>query len=121
LFPPVARRGGERTKTAAQIRPKKLSSASGAGVGRGLGSINCPCAGRMHFARVYYSAPSWPAQVRSADLYFARGRPLLVRTWQQKDGRRVPEDCVELDPDKLQRVSANGTIYRYEGSVSSVG
>jgi hypothetical protein len=36
----------------------------------------------MHFARVYYSPAGWPAQVESADLYFARGKPLLVRSWQ---------------------------------------
>ena len=71
----------------------------------------------MQFARVYYSPKNWPAQVEAADLFFARGRPLLVRTWQQKDGDRVPQDCIELDPEKLQPASSNGTIYRYEGTV----
>lgn len=75
----------------------------------------------MQIPRVYYSPKNWPAQVECADLFFARGKPLLVRTWQRKDGRRVPGECVELDPAKLQRVSANGTIYRYEGVVSSGG
>jgi hypothetical protein len=74
----------------------------------------------MQFARVYYSPQKWPAQVESADLFFARGKPLLVRSWQRRNGRRVPGECIELDPDKLQRVSANGTIYRYEGPVGPV-
>ena len=74
--------------------------------------------GAMNFARVYYSPKTWPSQVEAADLYFARGRPLLVRSWQRENGRRVPKDCVELDPAQLRRVSANGTIYRYEGEVS---
>ena len=75
----------------------------------------------MHFARVYYSPKKWPAQVESADLFFARGKPLLVRTWQQREGRRVPGECEELDPQQLRPASTNGTIYRYEGVVRSVG
>jgi hypothetical protein len=68
----------------------------------------------MQFARVYYSRKSSPARVESGDLYFAQGRPLLVLTWQRRDGRRVPGDCIELRADKLTRASSNGTIYRYE-------
>ena len=71
----------------------------------------------MQFARVYYSPMGSPTQVVGGDLYFSRGRPLLVFSWQRKNGERVPEDCVELDPQKLQRCSSNGTIYRYEGKV----
>jgi hypothetical protein len=73
----------------------------------------------MHFARVYYSRKGSPTQVEAGDLYFARGgdRPLLVFSWRRKDGEQVPEECVELDPAKLQRASSNGTIYRYEGKV----
>ena len=73
----------------------------------------------MAFARVYYSAKGSPTQVEAGDLYFSRGRPLLVFSWRRNNGERVPEDCVELDPEKLQRCSSNGTIYRYEGSVRS--
>jgi hypothetical protein len=73
----------------------------------------------VHFARVYYSPKGSPTQVEAGDLYFARGRPLLVLTWQRRNGEQVPEDCVELDPAKLERCSTNGTIYRYEGSVRS--
>jgi hypothetical protein len=70
----------------------------------------------MHFARVYYSKGS-PTQVLAGDLYFARGKPLLVMSWRRRNGERVPEECIELDPAKLQRASSNGTIYRYEGLV----
>lgn len=73
----------------------------------------------MHFARVYYSPKGSPTQVEAGDLYFSRGRPLLVFSWRRNNGERVPEDCVELDPAKLQRCSSNGTIYRYEGHVRS--
>lgn len=72
---------------------------------------------RMHFARVYYSPKDSPTQVEAGDLYFARGRPLLVFSWRRKNGDRVPDVCIELDPAKLQRASSNGTIYRYEGKV----
>ena len=71
----------------------------------------------MQFARVYYSPKNWPAQVEAADLFFDRGRPLLVRNWRIKNGRRVPGECTELDPEKLRPASSNGTIYRYEGTV----
>jgi hypothetical protein len=70
----------------------------------------------MQFARVYYSKNS-TTQVEAADLFFVRGKPLLVVRWLRKDGERVPEECIELDPSKLQRASSNGTIYRYEGNV----
>ena len=73
----------------------------------------------MQFARVYYSPKGSPTQVEAGDLYFSRGRPLLVLSWQRRNGERVPEDCVELDPAKLQRCSSNGTIFRYEGSIWS--
>lgn len=72
----------------------------------------------MQFARVYYSPKDSPTQVEVADLFFARGRPLLVFKWRRKDGERVPDECVELDPAKLRSASSNGTIYRYEGEVS---
>jgi hypothetical protein len=71
----------------------------------------------MHFARVYYSLKGSPTQVAAADLFFARGRPLLVFSWRKRDGERVPEQCIELDPELLRRASSNGTIYRYEGKV----
>jgi hypothetical protein len=71
----------------------------------------------MHFARVYYSKNGSPTQVNAGDLYFAEGRPLLVFSWRRNGGRRVPLDCVELDPGKLRPASSNGTIYRYEGDV----
>jgi hypothetical protein len=71
----------------------------------------------MHFARVYYSPKGSPTQVEAADLFFARGKPLLVITWLKKDGDRVPAECIELDPGRLQRASSNGTIYRYEGTI----
>jgi hypothetical protein len=70
----------------------------------------------MQFARVYYS-PKSATQVEAGDLFFARGKPLLVITWRRKNGEQVPEECIELDPAKLQRASSNGTIYRYEGKV----
>jgi hypothetical protein len=73
----------------------------------------------MHFARVYYSLSNSATQVEAGDLFFARGRPLLVIKWRRKDGERVPEECIELDPAKLQRASSNGTIYRYEGKVGT--
>lgn len=71
----------------------------------------------MQFARVYYSRKN-SVQVEAGDLYFSRGRPLLVLTWTRSNGRRVPGDCVELEADKLERASSNGTIYRYEGQVA---
>jgi hypothetical protein len=71
----------------------------------------------MNFARVYYSPKDCATQVVAGDLYFVRGKPLLVFTWRRKDGERVPDECIELDPAKLQRASSNGTIYRYEGLV----
>jgi hypothetical protein len=71
----------------------------------------------MQFARVYYSKSGSPTDVRGADLYFSDGRPLLVFSWRRNGGRRVPEDCIELDPEKLRSASSNGTIYRYEGEV----
>ena len=73
----------------------------------------------MQFARVYYSPQKWPAQVESADLFFARGKPLLVVTWCRRNGERVPDEYIELDPARLRRASSNGTIYRYEGEVRS--
>ena len=71
----------------------------------------------MHFARVYYSPTGSPTQVKAADLFFARGKALLVLSWRKRDGDRVPEVCIELDPQHLQRASSNGTIYRYEGKI----
>jgi hypothetical protein len=71
----------------------------------------------MNFARVYYSPGESSTQVKAGDLYFARGRPLLVLSWRRRDGRRVPDECIELDPAKLRSASSNGTIYRYEGMV----
>ena len=71
----------------------------------------------MQFARVYYPTTNSATQVEAGDLFFAHGRPLLVIKWRRKDGERVPDECIELDPDKLQRASSNGTIYRYEGRV----
>jgi hypothetical protein len=71
----------------------------------------------MQFARVYYSPKGSETQLEAGDLFFARGRPLLVVRWRRRDGERVPEECIELDPAKLQRASSNGTIYRYEGTV----
>lgn len=71
----------------------------------------------MHFARVYYSLKDSSTQVEAADLYFSRGRPLLVFTWRRRNGERVPDECIELDPAQLQQTSSNGTIYRYEGRV----
>ena len=73
----------------------------------------------MHFARVYYSLKGSPTQVEAADLFFARGKPLLVVSWRKRNGERVPEECIELDPKRLQRASSNGTIYRYEGKISA--
>ena len=72
----------------------------------------------MTFARVYYSTKGSPTQVRAADLHYERGKPLLVLKWRRKDGRRVPEQCVELDPARLRPSSSNGTIYRYEGDIA---
>ena len=71
----------------------------------------------MQFARVYYSKSGSFTDVKGADLFFSDGRPLLVFSWRRNGGRLVPEDCVELDPDKLRPASSNGTIYRYEGDV----
>ena len=71
----------------------------------------------MQFARVYYSKSGSPTEVRGADLYFSDGRPLLVFSWRRNGGRRVPEECIELDPSKLRRASSNGTVFRYEGEV----
>jgi hypothetical protein len=73
----------------------------------------------MQFARVYYSSSRSPARVESGDLYFARGKPLLVVTWRRRNGERVPDEYIELDPAQLRRASSNGTIYRYEGEVRS--
>jgi len=73
----------------------------------------------MQFARVYYSKSGSLTNVKAADLFFAEGKPLAVFTWQRNGGRRVPLDCVELDPAKLRSASSNGTIYRYEGDVPS--
>jgi hypothetical protein len=71
----------------------------------------------MQFARVYYSPNGSDTQIRAADLFFSDGRPLLVFSWRRNGGRRVPLECVELDPGKLRSASSNGTIYRYEGEV----
>jgi hypothetical protein len=71
----------------------------------------------MHFARVYYSKSGSLTDVKAGDLYFAGGRPLLVFSWRRNGGRRVPGQCIELDPAKLKPASSNGTIYRYEGEV----
>jgi hypothetical protein len=51
----------------------------------------------------------------AGDLFFARGKALLVLTWRRRNGERVPDECIELDPAKLRSASSNGTIYRYEG------
>lgn len=71
----------------------------------------------MQFARVYYSSKGSDTQVKGGDLFFAEGRPLLVFSWRRNGGRRVPQDCVELDPGKLRPASSNGTVFRYEGEV----
>ena len=73
----------------------------------------------MHFARICYSSSLSPARVESGDLYIARGKPLLVATWRRRNGERVPDEYIELDPARLRRASSNGTIYRYEGEVRS--
>ena len=36
-------------------------------------------------------------------------------TWRRKNGERVPDECIELDPARLKRASSNGTIHRHEG------
>ena len=72
----------------------------------------------MQFARVYYSKGS-ETQVKAGDLFFSEGRPLLVFSWRRNGARRVPLECVELDPSRLWPASSNGTIYRYEGDVRS--
>jgi hypothetical protein len=74
---------------------------------------------RVQYARVYYASKTYPSRLESADLFFASGRPLLVLSWRRRDGRRVPDECVELDPEKLKPSSSNGTIWRYEGEVRS--
>ena len=71
----------------------------------------------MQFARVYYSKSESPTDVKAADLLFAEGKPLLVFSWRRTGDRRVPEECVELDPARLRSASSNGTIYRYEGVI----
>ena len=71
----------------------------------------------MQFARVYYSPGSLPTRVKAADLYFAGTRALLVVKWKRRNGERVPDQCIELDPSRLKCASSNGTIYRYEGSI----
>ena len=71
----------------------------------------------MQFARVYYSSDNLPTRVKAGDLYFAGSRPLLVVKWKRRNGERVPDQCIELDPSRLKRASSNGTIYRYEGAV----
>jgi hypothetical protein len=71
----------------------------------------------VQFARVYYSPKGSPTYLEAGDLFFARGKPLLVFSWLKKDGERVPEECIELDPAMLRPSSSNGTIYRYEGKV----
>lgn len=71
----------------------------------------------MQFARVYYSPRNSATQIEAGDLFFARGKPLLVLSWRRKNGDRVPAECIELDPAKLQPASSNGTIYRYEGKL----
>jgi hypothetical protein len=73
----------------------------------------------MAYARVYYSTNGSPTQVRAGDLFYERGKPLLVLKWQRKEGRRVPEESVELDPSRLRVSSSNGTIYRYEGDINA--
>jgi hypothetical protein len=71
----------------------------------------------MYFARVYYSPRGSPTPVEGADLFFARGKPLLVVSWRERGGERVPEKCIELDPKQLRLASSNGTVYRYEGEI----
>lgn len=71
----------------------------------------------MAFARVYYSVNGSHTHLESGDLHFEQGKPLLVLKWQRRNGVRVPANSIELDPARLQRASANGTIYRYEGSL----
>jgi hypothetical protein len=71
----------------------------------------------MQFARVYYPRNGSATQVNEADLFFSDGRPLLVFSWRRNGGRRVPAECIELDPAKLRPASSNGTVYRYEGDV----
>jgi len=71
----------------------------------------------MQFARVYYSPKDSATQVEAGDLFFARGKALLVIKWRRKNGERVPDECIELDPAMLQPASSNGTIYRYEGKL----
>jgi hypothetical protein len=71
----------------------------------------------MQFARVYYPKKGSATQVAAGDLFFSGGRALLVLSWRRNGGRRVPAECVELDPAKLHRASASGTVFRYEGDV----
>jgi hypothetical protein len=73
----------------------------------------------MQFARVYYSPTESGTQVMAGDLFFARGKALLVLTWRRRNGERVPDECIELDPARLRSASSNGTIYRYEGELRS--
>ena len=75
----------------------------------------------MQFTRCYYSRNGSLTNLKAADLYFAEGRPLLVFSWRRNGERRVPLECVELDPAKLRPASSNGTIYRYEGEVTARG
>ena len=72
----------------------------------------------MAFARVYYPVNESQTLLKAGDLHFQDGKPLLVFKWRRRNGVRMPADCIELDPARLQRASANGTIYRYEGSIA---
>jgi hypothetical protein len=75
----------------------------------------------VQYARVYFSSRTCPSRVEGGDLFFSRGRALLVTTWEEKDGDRVPKECIELDRDKLKSASSNGTVYRYEGDIRAEG
>ena len=70
----------------------------------------------MHFARVYYSKSGSLTNVRGRGSVFSPPASRWRCSAGERNGeRRVPLECIELDPAKLRQASSNGTIYRYEG------
>ena len=74
----------------------------------------------MQFARVYYSKSGSLTDVKGADLYFSDGRPLLVFSWRRNGGRRVPEECIELDPRSCSPRAATAPSTATKASVPPV-
>jgi hypothetical protein len=64
--------------------------------------------------RVYYDEGS---DLRHGFLVYRGATPFLVISFRSENEHRVPHVFYELEPEKLQQVDFQGSIFRYRGKL----